>query len=164
MPGASAEHMAKMRAARGPRPTLEERFWAKVEKGDGCWAWRGAHDRDGYGFIKVGYSNRLATHVSLELAGRPLTDGQFALHHCDNPQCVNPAHLYSGSRLDNAADAKARGRLTRPLATHCGKGHEFTPENTWTKGRVRKCKECTKLRLRGWRAGRRDSKDALGEV
>jgi hypothetical protein len=52
----------------------------------------------------------LATHAVLELVGRPVPPGMCALHACDNPPCVNPAHLWIGTRAQNAADMKAKGR------------------------------------------------------
>src|SRR5690606_13169392 len=63
-----------------------------------------------YGQIHWRGRVRRATHVSLELAGRDRPDGTEACHRCDNPPCVNPAHLYWGTRQDNIDDAYARGR------------------------------------------------------
>jgi hypothetical protein len=90
--------------------TLESRFWAKVEKTDGCWWWRGAHDQRGYGQIWDEGRRRKATHVALQMAGRPLLPGQMACHHCDNPPCVRPDHLFAGSMSDNLRDCVRKGR------------------------------------------------------
>lgn len=93
--------------------TLADRFWAKVDTSAGlfgCWLWLAASTGRGYGRIKDGGRFRQATHVALELVGRSLPDGQDALHTCDNPPCVNPAHLFPGTDADNARDRDAKGR------------------------------------------------------
>lgn len=98
---------------------VEARFWPKVERSDdGCWRWIGATDAYGYGYIqskRVGQVPRVknwkAHRVSWEIAHERLVPvGMFVLHHCDNPPCVNPAHLYVGTKRDNARDRARRGR------------------------------------------------------
>lgn len=91
--------------------TLPDRFWAKVEKGDFCWSWTAVRNSDGYGHIKVGKRMMKATHVSLYLAtGEWVPDGMMACHHCDNPCCVNPAHLFVGDARANNQDRHRKGR------------------------------------------------------
>ncbi len=92
------------------RPTLSERFWARVDRSDGCWEWRGARAHLGHGLVFWNGRSRPATHLALHLAGKPRPEGHEACHRCDNPPCVNPAHLYWGTRQDNVDDAYARGR------------------------------------------------------
>jgi hypothetical protein len=110
----SPETRAKIIAARN-KP-LEHRFWPKVEVrgADECWPWLRAHNGIGYGVMTFGGQQLLATHASLKLAGRERPDGAFACHHCDNPGCVNPAHLFWGTPSDNTQDAYKKGRITTP--------------------------------------------------
>ena len=94
------------------------RFWAKVDRQavDGCWLWQ-ASLMGRYGQFTamacVGRQVHLYAHrVAWEIANRqPVPDGSYVLHTCDTPRCVNPAHLFVGSQLDNMRDAKAKGRL-----------------------------------------------------
>lgn len=138
--------------------TLEQRFWAKVKKADGCWLWTGAGSRKGeHGRIGIGGRSEgiaLAHRLSWELHHGPVPDGFCVCHRCDNPPCVNPAHLFLGTKGDNNRDMYAKGRAyaqshgRNPLAkTHCLRGlHSFTPENTgWEHGR-RFCIACAKAR------------------
>ena len=80
--------------------------------GSGCLIWSGSKDRKGYGSVRWEGRTRLAHRVAWLLAhGSWPTD--CALHACDNPSCVNPEHLFSGSVLDNNADCLAKGRNAR---------------------------------------------------
>lgn len=106
---------SQRRAGITRRIPLSERFMAKVDKVDsGCWHWVGAKNERGYGFIndRTGSGKKLrATHVSLDLAGHSRPDANsYALHSCDNPQCVNPDHLRWGTQRENISDMIDRGR------------------------------------------------------
>lgn len=92
--------------------TPEQRFWSKVNRGgpDECWEWRAARDKNGYGFFKL-YPLMLKAHrVSWEYRHGPIPKGLFVLHRCDNPPCVNPAHLFLGTARDNSRDMFSKGR------------------------------------------------------
>lgn len=89
---------------------LEDRFWVKVRKSDGCWEWTAASKQGGYGKIAVGRRLMLAHRVSWELANGPIPDGLLVCHTCDNPPCVRPDHLFLGTQTDNMRDAVRKNR------------------------------------------------------
>lgn len=90
---------------------LPSRFWTKFDKGDGCWEWKTGKFTQGYGCFKLNGKDRKAHILSLEWhAGPHPPDKPHALHSCDNPPCVNPAHLRWGSHQENMDDKIARGR------------------------------------------------------
>lgn len=89
---------------------IEERFWEKVKKTSECWLWTAAVDRKGYGRIGLGPDLLGAHRYSWELAYGPIPDGMAVLHHCDNPLCVRPEHLWLGTIADNNRDMIKKGR------------------------------------------------------
>jgi hypothetical protein len=86
----------------------QERFWAKVDRRgpDDCWLWTATRLPAGYGRVGDGYAH----HLALKIDGRARPPGAIALHSCDNPPCVNPAHLRWGTYLENNRDALNKGR------------------------------------------------------
>jgi hypothetical protein len=106
--------------------SAEKRFWGKVKKGsaDDCWEWTGAKKRTGYGSFWVSSKKWMQAHkFSYILSGRTIKNGDFVMHTCDNPSCVNPFHLISGSPADNARDMVKKGRC------NSGKWLRINPEN-----------------------------------
>ena len=87
------------------------RFWEKVDiRGeDDCWEWQASRGVKGYGFFRTEYSNS-AHRVSYLFAYGEIPDGLQINHHCDNPPCVNPKHIYAGTAKDNTADMLKRSR------------------------------------------------------
>lgn len=145
----------------GSIPALE-RFMSYVDISggpDACHPWTAARNRYGYG--RFGKTQTAHRWILGHLRGEPLRPEQHALHHCDNPPCVNPKHLYVGTPAQNMRDKSARGRAGRGNAdkTHCPKGHEFgeaKPVRIRRDGRVqtenrRKCAACHREAQRRYR-------------
>ncbi len=106
-----------------------ERFVSKVERGDGCWIWRGAHVSDGYGHFRVGPARVVRAHrFAYELWVGEIPEGLMVIHSCDVRDCVNPEHLRVGTNQDNMDDRNSRGRTQ-----HHGRGGNFWPTNRHSK-------------------------------
>lgn len=145
-PGAVSLAEQKLRVP----PTSEgvARFWSKVEKTAGCWFWRGAIHKLGYGQCVIG-SRRvvgertcaMAHRVAYELCVGPIPDGLEIDHLCRVRNCVNPAHLETVTRAEN-------NRRAGLVITHCPRGHEYTPENTRVRACGRCCRTCERMLAR----------------
>lgn len=81
-----------------------------VKERNGCWEWSGFRDRAGYGHFKFNGKMPGAHRVSYVLFNGPIVKSLHVLHQCDNPPCVNPAHLFLGTPSDNALDSVRKGR------------------------------------------------------
>lgn len=123
-------------AAQGLSPTLPERFWSKVNK-DGpvpehmphlgkCWVWTGAKSSGGYGCIARGGARVgvISAHISSWILHFGKVPKSLCIcHRCDVPRCVNPSHLFLGTRKDNSQDMLKKGR----------DNHRYGPDNSKTK-------------------------------
>lgn len=94
---------------------IECRFWAKVNKSepDHCWNWTGYKFHDEYGQFRYKTFMLKAHRVAWILTYGPIPDDRCVLHKCDNPSCVNPGHLFLGTRTDNAIDMYNKNRQSR---------------------------------------------------
>lgn len=93
-----------------------ERFWASVEIGnpEQCWPWRGSFPAEcDYGAFFARRKRYPAHRVALSLSINDTLDGFLSCHHCDNPPCCNPAHLFKGTPSDNTADRDTKGRTAK---------------------------------------------------
>ena len=97
----------------------EARFWSKVQKlTDDCWIWTGGHNDRMYAIFNVRKDGKSfqykASHYSWKLfTGRDVPVGLFVCHHCDQPLCVNPHHLFLGTNQDNVDDMVEKGRQAK---------------------------------------------------
>lgn len=96
------------------RELTQRRFWEKVKKTNGCWVWRGSHfQRSGYGEVRVAGKRMPAHRLSYLLTHGEIPSGKYILHSCDNPTCVNPAHLRAGTPRENMIDKACRFRCNQ---------------------------------------------------
>lgn len=100
-----------------PKQDRAERFWNKVCRTSRCWLWTAAKLNGGYGAFQDEGRTLRAHRVSWELAYGSIPCGIQVLHHCDNPACVRPDHLFLGTGKDNMKDRDTKGRQA------CGDRH-----------------------------------------
>lgn len=123
-----------------PRPDqarpVEVRFWENVDSSlgpDACWPWKGYRrttPKFDYGMLTIGSRvdrsvRSVAAHrLSYQLAYGDIPEGMHVCHHCDNPPCVNPRHLFLGDDAANMADRNRKGRTSRAPRNR-GTGNHF---------------------------------------
>lgn len=95
-----------------------DRFLRAVEKSAECWEWIGCRSEFGYGLFELDGKAERAHRFSYAHFVGPIPPGQCVLHRCDNPGCVNPAHLFLGTRSANAHDKVAKDRQARGVQYH----------------------------------------------
>jgi hypothetical protein len=110
---------AKKVRTRGKRKwadaTRLERFWSRVHKTSSCWNWTGPFNTRGYGVTNRSRKFILAHRLSWLIEHGTDPGDLCVLHHCDNPSCVRPDHLFLGDRQDNANDMLSKGREGHPI-------------------------------------------------
>lgn len=132
--------------------TLLDRFWSKVAVAgkDECWLWTASIKGNGEGQLWMGTRNRAAYLVSWIIHYGDIPETQCVLHKCDNRACVNPNHLFLGTKRDNSEDMVEKGRQWKQPVTHCPQGHPYDDANTRLYRGRRYCRICryeAKLRL-----------------
>lgn len=144
---------------------FEPYFWSLVKKTDGCWIWTGGLDGHGYGRVWREGRRQGSHRVSFQLTNGRIPDGMYVCHHCDNPICVNPGHLFLGTHSDNMRDCTNKGRnklIESPELWKRGNNH-------WTRKKTKKSKmELQKIsdkRKQEWNSGRRVAiRDSKGRI
>lgn len=144
---------------------LSERFAKKIEviTESGCWIWMGALSSNGYGNVHMRPIGNVVAHriVYQEVRGF-IPDGLDLDHLCRVRCCVNPYHLEPVSRFENLRRGGVIDRLldnakNMHAVTHCKRGHEMTPENSYTypNGKHRQCRTCMREYQRNWIVSRK---------
>lgn len=92
--------------------SLKDRFYSKfkINEDNGCWEWMATKFPNGYGCFKLNRKSVGAHRVSYEIHNGKINKNMVICHHCDNPSCVNPEHLFVGTQKENLLDRKLKGR------------------------------------------------------
>ena len=114
----TGETLAEFNGA-GAEKMHEQQLSHYVITETGCWNWTKSTSPDGYGKLKRNGVTMRAHRIFYEHFNGPITDNLHVLHRCDNPLCVNPEHLFLGTRVDNMQDMIEKGRApTHPSISH----------------------------------------------
>jgi hypothetical protein len=149
-----------MQGRHAPTCTPERRFDQRFSKQpNGCWEWTAGRNEWNYGVFPIRGRNVYAHRFAYTRWVGPIPEGQKVLHRCDNPPCVNPAHLFLGTQQANVDDMYAKGRAVPNQFTsksHCNRGHPYSGKNLYIYpgGRHRGCRICMAAFQRQYRQQR----------
>ena len=125
------------------------RFWGRGRREGACLIWTGHTNRQGYGQVnwrgKVVYAHRLA----YELTRGAVPEGHDVDHLCSRRACYEPTHLEAVIHRENLLRGETF-TARNGAVTHCPKGHEYSPDNTYVHRGSRHCKTCSLERHRRW--------------
>lgn len=121
-----------------------ERFWSKVNKTATCWLWVGRCGPDGYGHFNHLRRQRQAHRWLWIALNGPLADDVQLDHLCRVRNCVNPDHLEPVTAQVNTLRGIGPS-AENARKTHCKRGHEFSPENTYVYHSRRHCRTCRRI-------------------
>lgn len=127
-----------------------QRFWSKVERGNGCWVWTAAIGNHGYGVFGLGSKTVLAHRWAYVDCNGSIPDGYEVDHLCKNRACVRPDHLEAVPQAVNNARSNSLS-ASSARKSHCINGHLLDGENTYRYGSSRYCRSCKRVRDASYR-------------
>lgn len=152
------------------RRSIEEvraSFLKRVVTTDSCWIWMGVTGHYGYGSLWFEGKTRWAHRVSFHIFKEPIPKGLLVMHSCDNPWCVNPNHLFSGTQKDNIQDALKKGRFKQAgrwgdIKKRCKVGHDMLDKaNLYISPKgTRTCNICRKVNRKIYKAKLKEQRHA----